>query len=139
VEPGPTYDAQTAPPEPSQGYSAPPAYPAETRHEDTARAPEQEFREPEFSEPESRAPEPRAPESRAPESREPEFREPEFREPEFRAPEPRTETPVETRFEPPRDTWSPPPEEPSRRDEFREPVEPAGESPADGPDDRPRN
>jgi hypothetical protein len=128
VEASVASDAQVTPLEASQNFGQPPGYPAETRHEDMARAPEQEFRQPESREPEFRAPEPR----------EPEFREPEFREPEFRSPEPRAE-PIETRAEPPRDTWSPPPGEPSRHDEPREPAEPADESPAAGPDDRPRN
>jgi len=139
VEPSAGSDAQGAPPEPNQSYGEQPAYPPETRHEDTTRAPEQAFREPEFREPESREPESREPQFREPEPREPEFRQPEFREPEFRAPEPRAEAPVETRFEPPRDTWSPPPEAPSRRDEFRESAEPASESPSADPDGRPPN
>jgi hypothetical protein len=130
VEPSAASDAQTAPPDPSQSYGEAPTYPAETRHDDISRAPEQAFRQPELREPELREPE-----FREPEPREPERREAEFREPELRAPE----APVEARFEPPRDTWSPPPEEPSRRDEFREPAEPASESPAGGTDDRPPN
>jgi hypothetical protein len=139
VEPSAAPDVPAASP-PSQSFGEQPAYPTETRHEDTARTPEPEPRPAEFQQPEFREAEVqeyREPPPREPEFREPEFREPEFREPEFPAPEPRAEPPVETRFEPQRDAWSPPPEETRRRDELRESAEPAGESPTAGPDERP--